>query len=93
MKVTPENAVKKRIREVLIKSGCFWYPAVAGPYSVAGIPDYVGCSNGRFFGIEAKAPSKKPTALQLKRKTEIEAAGGKWFIVDGDLAELMEWLS
>jgi hypothetical protein len=93
MKTTPENNVKRLIKVQLTLSGAFWYPAVAGPYSVSGIPDFIGCHRGKFFGVEAKAPGKKPTALQLKRKDEIEAAGGKWLLVDGDLTELQEWLA
>jgi hypothetical protein len=83
VKSTPENNVKKQLIKVLDELKCFHYPASAGAFSVAGIPDRVGTYKGRFFGCECKAPGKKPTALQKVCKERIEAAGGQWFLIDG----------
>ena len=86
--------MKRVIKVLLAEFECFWYPAVAGPYSVAGIPDFICCYKGRFFGIEAKAKGKKPTALQEMQRAKVEAAGGKWFLVDGpdSLEEVRRWV-
>ena len=85
MKATPENKVKLTVKNLLSKYKCFWYPAVAGPYSVGGIPDFVGCYKGKFFGVEVKRPGGKPTALQLRQRDSIiEAGEGAWFLVDGE---------
>ena len=94
MKTTPENRIKKMGIALLDEYNVFHYPASAGPYSVAGIPDRVGCFYGRFFGIEFKAPGKKPTALQLMRRDQIVAAGGEWFLVDSPetLQIFHDWL-
>jgi penicillin-binding protein-related factor A (putative recombinase) len=54
--------------------------------------DYIGCHNGRFFSIETKAPGKKPTDRQNMIIDQMNAAGGKTFVIDGDLEELEEWL-
>lgn len=40
----------------------FFYMPVAGPYSVLGIHDFVGCWRGVFFSIETKAPLAKEDA-------------------------------
>jgi hypothetical protein len=94
MKATPENKIKTQIKAFLKASGVYWYSAAAGPYSVGGIPDYIGSARGRFFGIEAKSPTGKPTALQLRQKALIEDSGGAWFLVrdEASLEGVVEWL-
>ena len=95
MKATPENTVKKIVKDYLNSvPGCFWYSASAGAYSIGGIPDIVGAYKGFFFGAEIKRPGGKPTALQLKKKAEIEAGGGAWFLIDGEdsLVNLKCWM-
>ena len=81
MKSTPENLVKKMVKMVLEQNGIWYYSASAGMYSTGGIPDIVGCHNGKFFGIEVKSKTGKATALQLKVGGNILDAGGMWFIV------------
>lgn len=59
--------------------------------------DYLGCIRGKFFAIEAKAPGKKPTPLQINTIERIRAAGGRTFVIDGvscdDYAELERFLA
>lgn len=82
MAATPEGKVKRALERMLKEEGVWSYAPQAGPYGAAGIPDRIGCANGYFFGVECKADrSKQPTALQLKRRDEILAAGGAWFLV------------
>ena len=94
MKATPENKIKKMLKEYLDSIDAFHFPASAGGFSVGGIPDRVGTYKGYFFGAECKAPGKKPTALQNICKLQIEKAGGKWFLIDGDesLRALKAWV-
>ena len=47
-----------------------------GPFQTAGVPDIVGVYQGRFFGIEVKAPGGKATVLQLLTIAAIRRAGG-----------------
>ena len=53
----------------------------------------MGCYNGKFFGIECKAGSNKPTALQERNLKEITASEGMAFVVNEDnmhnIAELL----
>lgn len=46
-----------------------------GQFNV-GIPDLLGCYDGKFFAIELKIKKGKPTPLQLQRLTDIRHAGG-----------------
>lgn len=41
-----------------------------------GIPDILCCCNGRFLGIEVKAPNGKPSDLQIYNLKKIDEAGG-----------------
>lgn len=68
-----ENKIRKFL-ETLPKEWHFkhW----AGQYSKAGIPDIIGCINGRFVGIEVKATKGKPSMLQIRNIKQINAAGG-----------------
>jgi hypothetical protein len=71
MAQTPEGKVKAAVKKRLIEYGLvplsqvqndvpdlegFFFMPVAGPYSVHGIHDFVGCWKGIFWSIETKAP-------------------------------------
>jgi hypothetical protein len=56
-------------------------PATGG-YGKSGVPDIVGCYEGRFFGIECKAGKGKVTALQQKNLDEIYASKGIALVVN-----------
>lgn len=95
--MTPEGKVKDLTRKLLAEydikpasqagafiSGAGWYYfAVQGMMSVKGIPDIVGQYKGRFFGLEIKAPGKKPTGFQALQIEAIRCTGGACFVVDG----------
>ena len=56
-----------------------WYKIHIGPYQERGIPDIVGCHNGRFIAIEIKTPENKDGTTKYQRR-QIELiirAGGK----------------
>lgn len=96
MASTPEGDVKKSIDAVLkTATGCFWCKPVVGPFGQT-MTDYVGCSRGRYFEIEAKAPKvKRPTERQQARMDDIVTAGGAAFFINGaqeQLDALREWL-
>lgn len=70
----------------MLKAHKVWYflPGNNG-YGKSGIPDFVCCVGGRFIGIECKADARKrPTDLQLACASQIELAGGRWFLVYDD---------
>lgn len=89
--MTPEGKVKEKISALLKKHGCYYEMPVPTGFGKSGL-DYTGCSKGRFFAVEAKAPGKKPTPRQELTIQSILKAGGAVFVVDGGLSELEEWL-
>lgn len=107
---TPEGRTKALIDALLLKhkiypakdAGAFprdasgWYfKPVQSMMSVKGIPDYIGNYRCQFFGIEAKAPGKKPTGFQDLQIQAIRTAGSPCFVVDGEesLRQFEEWLN
>jgi hypothetical protein len=98
-KNTPEGAVKEMIKVRLESIGCisagkapkvdhthtgWFYMPVSNGMGVHGIPDFIGHYRGEFFAIEAKAPGKKPSALQEIQLHAIHRTGGIWGVVDGE---------
>jgi hypothetical protein len=81
-----------KIDRMLSQLGVWFFSPQAGPFGRAGIPDRVACVGGRFVGIEVKADrTKKPTQLQRHCMAQIEAAGGKCFVVfDVETLKLLE---
>ena len=76
MAMTPEAKVKKKVVAQLKEMGAYYFYPVTGGYGASGVPDIVGCYKGIFFGIECKAGSNKPTALQEKNLTDIKKQKG-----------------
>ena len=76
MAMTPEAKVKKKVVAQLKEMGAYYFYPVTGGYGFSGVPDIVGCYQGIFFGIECKADSNKPTALQDKNLTDIRNQKG-----------------
>ena len=76
MAMTPEAKVKKKVADALKKLGAYYFYPVTGGYGRSGVPDIVGCYEGKFFGIECKAGKGKVTVLQARNLEEIAAAGG-----------------
>ena len=80
--MTPESRVKKQINAALDAVGAYHVNYIGGLASNNGTPDILGCHNGRFFGIEAKAGTNKPTDLQMKRLQQIDEAEGLALVIN-----------
>ena len=91
----PEAKVKKVVVRQLKLLGAYYFYPVTGGYGASGVPDIVGCYKGKFFGIECKAGSNKPTPLQRKNLTDIELAGGIAVVVNEKnmniIEDLLNW--
>jgi hypothetical protein len=91
MAMTPEGKVKKVVRNYLdelhlhrLDVNCYYFMPATGGYGKSGVPDIVGCYNGKFFGFELKAGNNKPTALQEKNLRQILNAGGIAEVINED---------
>jgi len=73
---TPEGAVKAQVIKQLKELGVYYFSPVTGGYGRSGVPDIVGCINGRFFAVECKAGKGVTTALQDLNIKQIKDNGG-----------------
>lgn len=93
MAMTPEARVKAKVRDMLDELGIYHFMPPANGYGRQGIPDIIGCMDGRFIAIECKAGAGKTTVLQDRELNKIMNADGLTFIARGEnLAELQELL-
>ena len=91
MSETPEGKVKRKVKELLVIHGAYWFCAVQTGLGARTL-DFLGTHCGRFFAIETKAPGKRMTEQQRAIADRIAKAGGKVFEINGDYTELEEWL-
>lgn len=73
---TPEQALKKRIKDAIIRAGGTYVQVQQGAGTKTGDPDLVMCYKGCFVGIEAKTYQGRQSDWQKLRESEIRAAGG-----------------
>lgn len=96
MAMTPEAKVKKQVRAMLDDLGIYNFMPPANGYGRAGIPDIIGCYNGRFIAIECKAGKGTTTALQERELSRIREARGFAYVANehniNDLRELLLWM-
>jgi Holliday junction resolvase len=76
MAQTPEAKVKASVRKLLDRLGIYHFMPPGMGLGRSGIPDIIGCKNGKFIAIECKAGYGKATALQERELNAIAAAGG-----------------
>ena len=98
MAATPEKKVKDAVRKMLAKHGIYSFMPPGMGLGRSGIPDIIGCKNGKFIAIECKAGKGKTTALQDRELVAICNAGGFTFVVNetcmDELEErLLTWIS
>lgn len=93
--LTPEGKVKRMVTEVLKKYRLWYFFPGNNGFGKSGIPDIITIVDGGFVGIEVKADkTKKPTELQVRCGKDIQAAGGRWFLVfdEDSCAELERYI-
>jgi hypothetical protein len=93
MAQTPEVKVKIAVCKILDTLGAYYFKPPANGYGRQGIPDIVGCMNGKFFAIECKAGKGKTTALQDAELSRIHKAQGVAMVVnEHNLEDVMNML-
>jgi Holliday junction resolvase len=90
MAKTPEGEIKDQVRKILDEMNAYYFFPAANGYGRTGIPDVIACIGGHFVGIECKAGSKQPTALQQRELDNIEKTGGTGLLVNADNIEYLK---
>ena len=77
MRKGPERRITDCILAYLRSRPSTWrFKVGAGPWQIAGLPDIIGCTDGRFFAFEVKVPGKHATPLHAATLAAIKRAGG-----------------
>jgi Holliday junction resolvase len=93
MAMTPEARVKAQVKKLLESKGVYFFMPVSNGMGRHGIPDVIACWDGKFLGVEVKAPGKRAntSALQDREINAIRLAKGLAIVVD-DVSQLEELL-
>ena len=91
--MTPEGQVKAKIKRLLssFRPRLYYHMPVQNGMGSPTL-DFNGVVASRRFDIEAKAPGQKPTSRQSMTIEDLEAAGSRVFVIDGDTTELEDWI-
>ena len=87
MAMTKEGEIKKRVKEILDKAGCWYFFPAANGYGRSAIPDIICCMKGRFLAIECKKENLRPTAIQQREMDKITANGGGAICINAENVE------
>jgi len=91
--MTPEGKVKAKVKKKLDEAKAYYFMPATGGYGKSGVPDIVACVNGWFIGIECKAGTNKPTALQQNNLNDIKRSGGTALVInENNINELEDFL-
>ncbi len=75
----PEARLRSNIVKKLRLYSGWWTVTHADQFGEGGLPDIIGCVQGRFIGLEVKVPGKQHTLTerQAHRISQINSSGGK----------------
>ena len=77
-----ERNLQRKILDCLRSMGGWWLNFHGGDvYMPRGIPDIIGCYEGRFFALEVKLPGEEPTSIQRHMLKTISDAGAVTAVV------------
>lgn len=80
MKLTPENIVKRQIKDYLWIKGWFNFPLLQSLGSYPGAPDRIAIKDGRVLFLEIKAPKGKQSPYQKRFEKYITHCGGEYLL-------------
>ena len=83
MKQTPENLVKKEIKDWLDAYGFFHFPLTAGLGCHPGLPDRIAIKDCVVLFIEIKGPKGELSANQIFFRRDVESRGGHYIVARG----------
>lgn len=79
----PESRLSTKIIKTLRARTDGWWVKIPGTAFSAGLPDIIGCVDGKFYGLEVKLPGREKTltARQAFILDQIALAGGTAAVV------------
>ena len=88
-----EAALRKRIAASLRRYSGWWVITHGGMYQQGGLPDIIGCYQGRFIGLEVKLPGREHTLTprQSHALKQINDADGRAAMVTS-VSQAMEFV-
>lgn len=78
---TPEQKIKKELKDYIEKHGGIWFAITGGPYSKPGDPDMIALFGEVGVGIEAKTPTGVQSPIQKSRQAQMERLGCHYILV------------
>jgi Holliday junction resolvase len=92
-----EKELQSQVVELLSKSGAWFYHPRETKKGTDGLPDIIGCLNGKFFAIELKSPFYKNPKRYLRPEQRkvlelINEAGG-FTLVANKLEEVLKFIN
>lgn len=79
---TDEGGVKTRVKERLKEYGAWWFMPHMTGMGRPGIPDFIGCYQGRLFAIETKYGKGRRTKRQELEAEKLKTAGALYLLVN-----------
>jgi hypothetical protein len=92
MAMTPEKKVKDQIKKLLDANQIYHFSPYMAGMGRSGVPDIIACFKGHFLAIEAKAGNNKPTALQEREISKIQACGGHAMVINENNLDTLEFV-
>jgi len=80
MKLTPENIVKRQIKDYLWLRGWFNFPLLQSLGCYPGAPDRIAIKDGRVLFLEIKSPTGKQSPYQKRFEKYITQCGGEYLL-------------
>ena len=80
MAKSKEGAIKKEIKDMLLKRGASFFPIPGGSYGMQGAPDMVACYRSRFIAIEGKTPTGVQAEAQKDREEWVLDSEGRYVL-------------
>ena len=75
-----EGAIKKEIKDMLLKRGASFFPIPGGAYGMKGAPDMMACYRGRSIALEGKTPTGTQEQTQKDREEWVLSSGGRYVL-------------
>lgn len=92
----PETKIKNEVYDFLNSYGGYWLKMSGSEFLAKGIPDIIGCYDGKFIGIEIKTKEGKLDLAQRWHLEKIKRCNGKSIVLRGfereDRKRLLEFI-